>query len=397
MSARQGYRMLLSVLMGCIVSSCGSGDGQDVAVALAATKGQRIIAPVPPPGLLPTPIASPTTAPVSDVQMAAIPSNFDTTAQLVTGGAIPVSSAPDVVGAFRFICQAGHLGYNDPIVYPGQPGKSHLHQFFGNTLTDANSTYASLRSAGDSTCMGPLNRSAYWVPALLNGQGGVVRPDFVSIYYKRRPASDPECQHQGTACVALPRGLRFVFGYNMLDPSKSPTGEAYWDCQGTGSNPGHYPSLAEARNHCPVGTQIGAVIKAPDCWDGKNLDSADHRSHVSYGSYGDWGYYKCPSTHPFIIPQFTLGAWYSTDASLPGWYLSSDRMPGMADAVAGSTLHSDWWGAWDDKTMQTWTANCIDKMLNCSDGQLGDGTSMKRPANFGYSANPRVVPVPVHP
>lgn len=386
----------VSVLLALLCASCGGGGGSsrtaaEIVPVAIATAAVATLAPGPSP----TPA---TAGPLgAGASLSAITSNFDTDGWLQHGGAIPPSAAPDVVGAFRFICQASHLSYDDPIVYPGQAGKSHLHQFFGNTLTNADSTYASLRSTGDSTCMGPLNRSAYWMPAMMNGKGGVVRPDFVSIYYKRRPASDPECQHQGTACVALPRGLRFVFGYNMLNPAASPTGEAFWNCQGDGADPGHYASLAEARQHCPVGTQIGAVIKAPDCWDGKNLDSPDHRSHVAYGSYGDWGYYKCPASHPLVIPQFTLGAWYTTDASLPDWYLSSDRMPGMPDAVPGSTLHSDWWGAWDDKVMETWTANCIDKMLNCSDGQLGDGTSLKRPANFSYLAVPRVVVPPPHP
>ena len=55
----------------------------------------------------------------------------------------------------------------------------------------------------------------------------------------------------------------------------------------------------------------GTVIKAPACWDGKNLDSANHRDHVSYPSYGTWGYMKCPSTHSYVIPGFTLQAWWS--------------------------------------------------------------------------------------
>ena len=400
MRAAQGYKMLVSLLLALICVACGGGG--DGATATAVVPSPTVIASAAVAGVgavSPLPTSTPGTAtPLATMsQLSAIASNFDVASWLVKGDPVPPSAAPDVVGAFRFICQAAHLGYDDPIVYPGQPGKSHLHQFFGNTLTDANSTFASLRGTGDSTCMGPLNRSAYWMPAMMNGKGGVIRPDFVSIYYKRRPASDPECERQGKECVALPRGLRFVFGYNMTNPAESPTGEAYWNCQGTGAVPGQYPSLAEARKHCPVGTQIGAVIKAPDCWDGKNIDSPDHRSHVAYGSYGDWGYYKCPASHPMVIPQFTLGAWYGTDSSLPGWYLSSDRMPGMADAIDGATLHSDWWGAWDDKTMETWTANCIDKKLNCSDGQLGDGTTLKRPANFAYLAEPKVVAVPPHP
>ena len=31
----------------------------------------------------------------------------------------------------------GQLKADDPIVYPGQPGRSHLHQFFGNDAADA--------------------------------------------------------------------------------------------------------------------------------------------------------------------------------------------------------------------------------------------------------------------
>ena len=128
----------------------------------------------------------------SDAQIGESPigSNFDIRSQLESV-AVPPSAAPDVVGAFRFICQAAQLLYDDPIVYPGQPGKSHLHQFYGNTGANAYSTYRSLRTSGDSTCMGILNRSGYWMPAMLDGKGNVVRPGGVSIYYKRRPVSDP--------------------------------------------------------------------------------------------------------------------------------------------------------------------------------------------------------------
>ena len=66
-----------------------------------------------------------------------VPSNFDTSAWIVPAwgsGQLPSAQpAGETVGAFRFICQASHEAYNDPIVFPGQPGKSHLHTFFGNT------------------------------------------------------------------------------------------------------------------------------------------------------------------------------------------------------------------------------------------------------------------------
>ena len=347
--------------------------------------------------------------PSNQVELPEIPSNFDIETDLVPSwgtGELPKSAAPDDVGAFRFICTAGQLSFDDPIVYPGQPGKSHLHQFFGNTLADAGSTYTSLRSSGDSTCNNRLNRSAYWMPAMLNGTGQVVRPDYVSIYYKRRPASDPKCKLQGKACIDIPRGLRFIFGFNMLNHAAQKTGNGYFNCDGPTGISGHYPTIVAAAKYCPVGNKLGAVISAPDCWDGKNLDSADHRSHVAFGGYGDWGYYRCPSTHPYVIPTFTLGAWFSVDDTLDrsgswdgkfnSWHLSSDNMPGMA-MTPGSTFHTDWFSAWDDKVLKLWHDNCINKLLNCSGGDLGNGKQLRMFAGFSWSANPHLVSPPDAP
>jgi hypothetical protein len=76
------------------------------------------------------------------------------------------------VGAFRVNCGLSHLNYSDPIVAPGKPLGSHLHQFFGNTATDWRSTAASIASTGGSTCTGgTLNRTAYWTPALIDTRG----------------------------------------------------------------------------------------------------------------------------------------------------------------------------------------------------------------------------------
>ena len=44
--------------------------------------------------------------------------------------------------------------------------------------------------------------------------------------------------------------------------------------------------------------------------------------------------------------------------------------------------------------MAMWTDNCINKMLNCSGGDLGNGYKMKMYAGFSWNANPRLVPVP---
>jgi hypothetical protein len=339
-----------------------------------------------------------------------IPSEFDISTEVMWSGgtgAIPPSAGPDVVGAFRFICTAGQLSYDDPVVFPGQPGKSHLHQFYGNLNADAHSTYESLRRGGESTCQSKLNRSAYWMPAMMNGKGRVVRPDFVTVYYKRYPESSPLCQRDGTACVDIPRGLRFVFGHDMLGNNGAPPGWFYFDCDGPTARPGHYPNIVQAAANCPVGNRLGAIATAPPCWDGRNLDAPNHRSHMSYPVIDNHtGRSICPTTHPYLVPHFTMSSWYTVDEDLdrsgtwqPGtqtWHLSSDIMPGMTH-VPGSTFHADWFGAWDDTILNMWIKHCINLLLNCSGGDLGSGLSMKSNFGFPINANPRVVDPPPPP
>ena len=401
--------ILFAVLPGCKVSKPAKAETPSSENPISQTPSPEP-APAPAPAPIPAPppgsgLASPTLA-----GLAAIASNFDVNTAIWNSGSNPGSGAPDVVGAFRFICGAGQLSYDDPILYPGQPGKSHLHQFYGNVAANANSTYSSLRGGGDSTCNWTgkgiaANRSAYWMPAMLDGKGNVVRPDYVSIYYKQRPQSDPTVSNPSAPkyfgkAVQLPNGIKFIFGWDPTGINSIKTGGAWFNCQGPSAKPGHYQTLSTALANCPAGNQLGAVIEAPECWDGKNLDSPDHRSHVAYASYGTWGYLKCPSTHPYNIPTFTMGAWYTVasgdNTSL--WELSSDHMaPGQPK---GHTFHADFFMAWDPTVHDMWWQNCINKLLNCSGGQLGNGKDLVGAAQPTYSGKAswthpqRLVPKP---
>jgi hypothetical protein len=115
-------------------------------------------------------------------------------------------------GAFRFTCGGeGPLNYDDPLVYPDQPGASHLHKYWGGMKIDAYATSDSLAQVSDSNCNYgeyTLNRSGYWMPALINEAGQVVNPDLVSVYYKRKTSASPFCQPGSGRtmgiCVGLP-------------------------------------------------------------------------------------------------------------------------------------------------------------------------------------------------
>jgi hypothetical protein len=335
-----------------------------------------------------------------------IASEFDYTLGLIPSP-LPGSAAGDQEGAFRFMCGSGQILYDDPLVFPGQPGKSHLHEFYGNTGANAYSTYESLRTSGSSTCAYgayPLNRSAYWAPAILDGKGHVVNPDFIEIYYKRRPATDPIVSdptakfYEGQA-VALPNGLRFIFGWDPTGQHLTPTGSAIMMCiYAAGGSSAAYTTFAQVAAVCPagVGNQLEYSIFAPSCWDGKNLDSPDHRTHVGYATYGSWGYLKCDAQHPYVIPQFTL-KWFTSVAAgddVSKWSFSSDAM--APDKPAGYTLHADFFMAWDANALGLWMDNCIDKEMSCSSGNLGEGHRVlgSGPPDYGWVNPNHLVPIP---
>ena len=161
---------------------------------------------------------------------------------------------------------------------------------------------------------------------------------------------------------------------------------------------GQFATMKDALAQCPAGVRIGVVLVAPDCWNGKDLDSPDHRSHMAYRFYDGSGPNPvCPRTHPYLIPQFQLGAWYTTDTTARNWYLSSDRMPGMAASEPGTTAHADWFGAWEDSILDLWTNNCIDKLLSCSGGDLGQGQQIATLAGYNYGTRTVLVDMPARP
>lgn len=263
----------------------------------------------------------------------------------------------DGVGAFRTVCDFSHMNYDDPIVYPGEPGKAHLHAFFGNTEADANTTPASLKKTGNSTCRGgTLNRSAYWVPALLDPRGMPVKPDAIEVYYKSG--------YNGVDADEIrmfPRGLRMIAGDMRATSAQY---FAYWGCRD------HYIGRVGNMPDCPSGDQLAMYIEFPQCWDGKNLDSNDHKSHMAYASGGG-----CPSTHPVPIPAITFNVYYPiSNAGSERYRLSSDTYD--AALPGGYSAHGDWFEAWSTQVVLVFTNNCIRKGLDCHSHLIGDGRAM---------------------
>ncbi len=263
-------------------------------------------------------------------------------------------------GQFRVACQYSHFAYDDPIVFPGQPGRSHLHMFFGNTSANANTTAAELLNHGGGTCNGfELNRSAYWVPALLDGKGHVVVPEKIILYYKTKFPDQVQ---------ALPQGLKMISG--STSGSFTTSNHLHWSC---GKN-GHAYNKTNRIPDCG-GDVINASIVFPECWDGVNLDSPNHRSHLLMVGAKE----PCPASHPVRLPQISILLYFPGQSSIDGWHLSADgHGHEQGDGPPGGSLHADWFGGWNEEAVRLWTESCLASARNCSLGQTGTDRQFAR-------------------
>ena len=278
-------------------------------------------------------------------------------------------------GNFRMACAYSHFAYDDPIVFPGQPGRSHLHMFFGNTEVDANTTTNSLVNSGGSSCNGfELNRSGYWTPALHDGKGNLVVPDQIILYYKTTMPSKT---------VAMPQGLKMVVG-NTTSESFTANQRLGWSCGASGTS---YNRSNRIPNNCG-NDPINAYVQFPNCWDGRNLDSSDHISHMYFANDNQ----DCPSSHPVRLPQITILLYFPA-GNTSGWYLSSDRSGGF-NTGPGATLHADWFGGWNDDAMDLWIDGCIRASRNCSYGQTGTNRMFAKLNNLQNYPGNNFLPMP---
>ncbi len=233
-------------------------------------------------------------------------------------------------------CAFSHAGPDDPIVHPGHHGASHRHDFFGNTGTDSESTAASL-VGGETSCTQRLDTAAYWAPSLID-HGEPVTPLGAIAYYRPAPGVDQ------TTLTPYPTGLKMVSG-DPVAQEPQPVEIAGWAC-GTSSDVQSSPPV------CPAAAPLRVRITFPDCWDGRNLDSADHRAHVTRSQQG-----TCPSSHPVLLPQLTLVVRYP---------ISGDGHDLTLASGATITAHADFLNAWDEHELTDQVTMCLRRGLVCS-------------------------------
>jgi Domain of unknown function (DUF1996) len=282
----------------------------------------------------------------------------------VTGAAYADAGSGKLRGNnFYANCRFSHTGNDDPIVYPGEPGRSHHHTFFGNRSTDAYSTLASLREAR-TTCKPRADTGAYWVPTLYQ-DGREVRPSKGQFYYNLRSYTDMH---------PFPAGLKMVAGDQHAHHPQS-LRVTYWACGGSagvrvkkGSAAPetcpvvrrNFKSFVRRCPTCPVEprtfpariqTYVELHVDFPDCWDGSRLDSPDHQSHMAYSRD-----YVCPGSHPVKVPLIR---------ALIRYPITDGRSLELASG-GQLTGHADFVNAWDQRVFAKLVDDCF-HMRPCND------------------------------
>ena len=118
----------------------------------------------------------------------------------------------------------------------------------------------------------------------------------------------------------------------------------------------------------------------PSCWNGVDLDSADHKSHMAYPETVA-GITRCPSSHPVPLPRVSYHYAFPVkpenvdpvSQSTRGWRLAADSYTVSLAEAGGYSLHGDWINGWHVEAMNALITHCIKGALDCHDGNLANG------------------------
>jgi hypothetical protein len=235
-------------------------------------------------------------------------------------------------------CRFSHRAADDPIVYPGEPGRSHDHSFVGNRTTNAFTTLDTLL-AGATTCSRAGDTAAYWMPTLQAGAQPVL-PVGATIYYRRKTLAPLH---------AFPPGFRMIAGEARATTAQD-LRVTFWNCGVLAAvRPmSTIPSCPNARR-----MSLRLHVTFPNCWDGTNLDSPDHQSHVAYSLRG-----RCPSAHPVAVPAISLIYRYASTGGA-----------GLALASGGQySAHADFFNGWQQATLDSLVDGCLNALRHCARG-----------------------------
>lgn len=254
-------------------------------------------------------------------------------------------------GTFTSQCgrnaDGAHRNSDNFITSPGVSNAAHhTHDYVGNLSTDGNSTNESLAAAGTTCRFG--DKSTYFWPVIRDitatgddadqpgggadgNLGKIIVPSSVSLQFRGNAQAK---------VVPMPRFLRIITGDSkaVTNGPNSPNARAHWTCSGTTNR-----FSATQYVLCPSGQLVQRVNDFPGCWNGTDLDSANHRTHTAFA---DPTTGACPEGFK-AIPQLRITLSYRVPA---GNSYAVDSFPEQLRKA--STDHNDFANVMPDRLMR---------------------------------------------
>ncbi|OOO11807.1 protein of unknown function DUF1996-containing protein [Aspergillus oryzae] len=272
----------------------------------------------------------------------------------------------------------------DPLMDPGKDSY-HVHAIHGPDSFSMTADMDSLRDSSCTSCAVTQDKSAYWHPALYfmheNGDTEVVdQVGGMLAYYLL----------YGDNVTAFPENFRMIAGdtfkrdfkWPIPDPPTSEwSGEqesqAALRQKAIGFNCLNYNKAAEPSlgrhflpnktyldEHCTDGVRF--EIMFPSCWNGKDVDSDDHKSHVAYPSTVMDG--TCPEGYDTRVVSLFFETIWDTYAfkDKKGTFVISNGDP------TGFGYHADFIHGWESGVLEQAVKRCTNPSGRVEDCDVFD-------------------------
>ncbi|GKT84385.1 WSC domain-containing protein [Colletotrichum tofieldiae] len=229
----------------------------------------------------------------------------------------------------------------------------HVHAIHGSSGISPTATFSDLVDADCTSCRVKQDKSAYWHPALYFQDSSTGQFELVDqvggmlAYYllngKDIKAFPPDSKSSWSLLGQTKQSIlqQRAIGFNCLNYGRDPEGTLYR----------HFlPDKAFLDANCANGVRFEMMF--PSCWNGKDVDSKDHKSHVAYPDLVIDG--TCPDGFETSVPNLLYEVIWNTNA----FKNRNGRFVIANGDTQGYGYHADFISGWDEDFLQSAVDTC---------------------------------------